>query len=182
MNALSGILFLMGFLPYIYSILKGKTHPSPISWTIWASVDTLVIIAMIKEKAKVGQLTGAVFGAWTVAILAVLYGKAGMGYIEWISVVGGFAGIITWKKTGNPVTAIICSQAALLIGAIPTITNAWINPAQENLIAWSIWTMSCICALFAIKKWDLANALQPLTFMVIEGTVMVLVVIRPWLT
>jgi len=179
MNALSGILFFVAFFPYIWAILNGETAPSPVTWGIWASVDTLVFLAMRKEKVKTGQITGAVTGAWVITILAVIFGKPTMGSIEWVSIVGGLSGIILWQKTGNATLAIVCSQVALMIGAIPTFANAWVNPTQEDPIAWCIWFASCVCALFAVKKWTLADALQPITFTVIETVMVVLVVIRP---
>jgi len=180
-NTVSGVLFVVAFLPYIWAILNGLTEPSPVSWAIWASVDTLAFLAMKKEKALNGQITAAVVGAWIVAILALIFGKPTMGSIEWVSITGAMVGILLWQKTGNAVLAIICSQVATFAGAIPTFVGGYTNPAQENPFAWSIWLASCICALFTIKKWNLANALQPLTFTAIEATMVVLVVIRPHL-
>lgn len=181
MNTLSGVLFFIAFLPYIWAIVNHQTVPSPVSWAIWASVDTLALLAMRKEKAPVGQLTGAVLGAWSVTVLALIFGKPTMGSIEWVSITGATAGVVLWQKTGNAVTAIVCAQLAVFIGAFPTFTNGYNNPSQENPLAWSIWFVSCVCALFAIKKWNLAEALQPLTFTTIETTMVVLVVIRPHL-
>jgi hypothetical protein len=180
-NTLSGILFFVAFLPYIWAIANHQTVPSPVSWAIWASVDTLALLAMRKEKAPVGQLTGAVLGAWSVTALALIFGKPTMGSIEWVSIVGAATGIVLWQKTGNAILAIVCSQLAVFIGAFPTFVNGWNNPSQENTIAWSIWFVSCVCALFAIKKWNLAEALQPLTFTAIETVMVVLVVVRPHL-
>ncbi len=181
MNTLAGVLFFIAFLPYIWAIVNGQTVPSPVSWAIWASVDTLALVAMRKEKATSGQLTGAVTGAWIITVLALVFGKPTMGFIEWVSIAGAAAGIILWQKTGNAVLAIICSQVAVFTGAIPTFAGAYQNPAQEDPIAWSIWFVSCICALLAIKKWNLANALQPLTFTAIETVMVTLVVICPHL-
>ncbi len=180
MNTISGLLFFVAFLPYIWTIVNGQTIPSPVSWAIWASVDTLALLAMRRVGATSGQLTGAVAGAWAITVLALMFGKPTMGFVEWISLISAIAGIAMWKKTGNAVFAIICSQIAVFAGAIPTFVGAYANPSQENPIAWSIWFVSCICALFAIRKWDLANALQPVTFTVIETTMVVLVVIRPY--
>ena len=181
MNTLSGVLFFVGFLPYVWTIVNGQTVPSPVSWAIWASVDTLALMAMRKEKATSGQLTGAVCGAWVVTTLALVFGKPAIGSIEWVSITGAVTGIILWQKTGNALTQIVCSQVAVFIGAIPTFANAYSNPSLEDPIAWSICLASCICALFAIKKWNLANALQPLTFTTIETIMVFLIVIRPHL-
>ncbi len=180
-NTVSGILFFVAFLPYVWAIVNHQTVPSPVSWAIWACVDTLVLLAMKKEKAPIGQITGAVAGAWIITLLAVIFGKPTMGSIEWVSIVGAVTGIILWQKTGNAVLAIICSQLAIFIGAFPTFANGYNNPSLENSLAWTIWFVSCLFALFAIKKWNLAEALQPITFTVIEATMVILVVIRPHL-
>lgn len=181
MNTLSGVLFFAAFLPYIWAIVNQETVPSPVSWAIWASVDTLVLSAMKKEKAPIGQITGAVTGAWVITTLALIFGKPTMGSIEWVSIAGALLGIILWKTTGNAITAVVCSQLATFIGAFPTFANSYNYPQQENPLAWSIWFVSCICALFAIKKWNIAEALQPITFTTIETVMVILVVIRPHL-
>ncbi len=181
MNTVSGVLFFVAFLPYIWAVISRETLPSPVSWAIWASVDTLAWVAMVKKKAAVGQLTGAMMGAWVVTGLSLVLGKPTIGSVEWVSIAGAALGIILWQKTGNAVLAIICSQIAVSIGAFPTFANAYANPAQENALAWVIWFLSCVCALLAVKKWDLANALQPVTFTTIETVMVFLVVIRPHL-
>ena len=176
------VLCRLSALYLIWAIVNYQTVPSTVSWAIWASVDTLALLAMRKENSPTGQLTGAVAGAWIVTLLAVFFGKPTMGSIEWVSIAGAVAGIVLWQITGNAVLAIVCSQLAVFVGAFPTFANGYNNPSQENPIAWTIWFVSCIFALFAVKKWNLAEALQPITFTVIETVMFVLVVIRPhWL-
>ena len=181
MSTLAGILYFVAFLPYIWAIMNHQTVPSSVSWAIWASVDTLAMLAMKKKKALNGQIIGAFVGAWIITVLAIIFGKLTMGLIEWFSIAGALSGIVLWQKTGNATLAIICSQIATLIAAIPTFVGAYTNPLQEDPIAWTIWTISCVCALFAIRKWNLENTLQPLTFTAIEIVMIVLVVIRPHL-
>jgi hypothetical protein len=178
-DKVSGVLFFLAFVPYILTILGGLTQPSPISWAIWGSVDVLTLVAMKKKNALNSQIIGAVAGASITTLLAVVYGKPTMGSIEWVSIGGAVAGIILWQKTGDALLAIISSQATILIGAIPTFTGAYFNPAQEDPVAWIIWLSSCVCALIAVDKWDLAHALQPITFTIVEGTMVFLVVILP---
>ena len=181
-NTLSGILFFVAYVPYLLAIVQRETVPSPVSWIIWACVDTLTFLAMRKANAPTGQIKGTVAGAWVIVLLSLYYGSATMGTIEWVSIVGGVTGIALWKKTRKPVLAIICAQVATFLGSLPTIANAYQNPSQESALAWSIWLASCICALFAVKKWDIEQALQPLTFTLIEATMVFLVVIRPHLS
>jgi hypothetical protein len=135
MSLLSGVLFFVAFLPYIWAIVNQETVPSPVSWAIWASVDTLVLFAMKKEKAPIGQITGAVAGAWIVTTLAIIFGKPTMGGVEWVSVIGALLGIILWKKTGNAVTAIVCSQLASSSGhsrRSPMVTRTRLKKARSR--------------------------------------------------
>jgi len=189
-DTVSGALFFAAFLPYIWAIVHPSDHPtvpSPVSWAIWASVDSLALIAMRKEasrkkeKVSTGQLTGAVAGAWVITILALIFGKPSMGSVEWATVAIAALGIILWRAKGDALLGLICAQVATLIGGVPTILDGYRNPKQEDPLAWSIWFLSCVFALFAIKKWNLANALQPLVFTAIETSMVVLVVIRPHL-
>ncbi len=181
LNTTSGVLSSAAFLPYIWAIIHHQTVPSPVSWAIWASVDTLALIAMRKEKATSGQLTGTVAGAWIIAVLALIFGKPSMGFIEWITIAIAAQGIVLWQMKGDALLGLICAQIATLVGGVPTIIDGYRNPAQEDPFAWSVWFLSCIFALFAIKKWNLANALQPLVFIAIETAMVALVVIRPHL-
>lgn len=181
MNTASGVLTVIGFLPYIWAIVNHQTVPSPVSWAIWASVDTLAFLAMKKENTLNGLITAATGCAWVTTFFALIFGEPTMGSIEWVSIVGAAAGIILWQKTGNAILAIICSQAATFVGAFPTFVGGYTNPAQEDPFAWSFWLVSCVCALIAVKKWNIASALQPLTWTLIEVTMVVLVVIRPHL-
>ena len=174
-------MFFVAFGPYAWAILHGETVPSPVSWAIWALVDTLIRFAMKKKGAKLGQINGAVAGAWVITILALFYGQLTMGWVEWGSIALATVGIISWKTTGDAKKAIIWSNVAIFMGSFPEFAIGYRTPEQENPWAWSIWLASCICALCAVRKWDIANALQPLTFTAIEATMVFLVVIRPLL-
>jgi drug/metabolite transporter (DMT)-like permease len=139
----------------------------------------MALLAMKKEKALNGQIISATVGNWVVAVLALFFGKPTMGFIEWVSIASTVAGVVLWQRTGNAILAIICSQVAVFAGAIPTLVGAYREPNQEDPLAWSIWFISCICVLFAVRKWNLANASQPITATFINGTMAFLVVIRP---
>jgi len=179
MNVLAGVLFFVAYIPYAIAVIHGDAVPSIATWIVWAVVDTLGAVAMKKKGAESGQITAAAIGAWSIFILSLIYGDMKMGTIEGISITGAVVGIIFWKKTNDALVAIICSQVVLFIGAIPTIVNVWSNPADEDLFTWSLWLISTVCALIAVKKWDVANALQPINFLVIELPV-VFLIIRPY--
>lgn len=47
--SLSAIVYLVGFVPYIYHAFHGKVVPHPFSWTIWAILSSINTLAIIRD-------------------------------------------------------------------------------------------------------------------------------------
>ena len=66
------------------------------------------------------------------------------------------------------------SNVIVFIAAFPTFKTAWKEPEKEDLVAWTMYFISCVLALFAIPAFTLGDIAQPLTFFVIESVMMIL--------
>ena len=178
LSTLSGVIFLVGFLPYIKAILKGETKPSKMSWLIWASLDVIALLAMYVQNSVNGQILGAVGGAFVVLVLAMKYGKPGWTKLDMFCLAGAVLGIMLWQTTSNPDFGILVSASTAFVGSIPTFVNAWKNPYQEDFMAWTIFWISCLLAMFAIPRYTIADAAQPIAFTAVETTMMIILVWR----
>lgn len=192
-KVLSGALFFIGFLPYAYSVLRKGAKPSKASWTIWASLDSITLTGMYFKQALNGQIIGAVAGAWGIVVLALKYGVPGWTKLDKRCLAGAVFGIVLWQAFDDPTLAILTSNSVVFLGSFPTFKSAWVDPDQEDRIAWTIWWVSCICALVAIPGLTLEelahpwvflvshpdDAVQPITFFLIETIMMYLLHIRP---
>jgi hypothetical protein len=74
---------------------------------------------------------------------------------------------------------IVTSQIVCFLGSIPTFVSAWEDPSKEDKTAWTIFWISCVCAVLAIPAWTLADALQPLNFFAIQSVMMLILFVRP---
>lgn len=176
LSVLAGLLFLAAFVPYIQAIIKGQTKPAKTSWLIWATLDTIILFSLVSKHALNGQILGAVAGAWIVTYLAFRFGRAGWQKLDVFCLAGSVLGLILWAVTRQPVVALSISVVILLIGAVPTIVNAWRNPSRENKLAWTLYWLSCVCAILAIKEWTFVNAAQQVAFTIID-TIMITILI-----
>lgn len=174
LSVIAGILFIIGFIPYIRAIWRGETKPAKASWIIWATLDSITLAGMIAKDTLNGQILGAVIGAWVVVILALLYGTSGWTKLDKFCLSGAVLGIILWQAFSSPVLGIMTSLSVVFLGSFPTFASAWKNPAQENRTAWTIFWVSCLLATAAIPRWTLADAAQPITFLIIESIMMYL--------
>jgi len=176
---LSGILFIAGFAPYIISIIRKETKPAKASWIIWVTLDTITLFGMLTKETANGQIIGAVIGGWLTVILTLKYGIPGWSKLDKFCLRGAIIGIVLWQTFNNPILGILTSQVVTFLGSIPTFLSAWKNPSRENKSAWTIFWISCICAVIAIPHWTLADATQPITFFLVESVMMYILFINP---
>lgn len=182
LSVLAGVLFVAGFAPYIRAILVGSTRPTKASWIIWASLDTITIYGMAVQHTLNGQIVGAVAGAWIVVALALKYGTKGWTWLDKFCLIGAVLGIALWKAFSSPTLGIITSNSVVFFGSIPTFVSAWKDPTKEDKLGWTIFWVSCICAVLAIPRLTFDDAIQPVVFCSIETIMMFLLYIKPSLS
>lgn len=177
---ISGILCLLGFVPYIYAIVTDpKTDPKPSTWFVWSALDSLGLLGMRNKNTVTGQIIGAVTGAWIVFFLSLKYGKGKWNRLDSFCVGGGILGAFAWWWYGDATWAIVISMSTIVVGAAPTVKSAWLDPGHEDKWGWLLWGLSCITSLGAIPTWTWDDATQPISFTLIEVTVTSIVWIKP---
>ncbi len=179
LSLMAGVLFLLGFMPYVGAILFGKAKPNKVTWIIWTATDCIIFMGMWSEGAVNGQIFGATLGASLVLVLVLKFGMPGWNKIDIICLAGAAIGIALWIKSGDPNTAIITSLVVMAIGSVPTFVSAWQKPERENRLTWTIFMMSCVLAVVAIPKMTLADAAQPIVFLLLNSVMIYLLFFRP---
>ncbi|MBI4434842.1 hypothetical protein HY635_03470 [Candidatus Uhrbacteria bacterium] len=178
-SVLAGAFMIAGFVPYIWKILRKGAKPAKASWVIWTTLDTITIAGMFTEGTVNGQIIGTIIGAYVTVGLALKFGQPGWTRLDKGCLCGAVLGIVAWAITANPVAAIATSCSVIFLGSIPTFVSAWEDPSRESTLAWTLYWLGCMFALAAIPHWTLADALQPITFTVIETTALVILLVRP---
>jgi len=179
LSILAGLLYLVGIIFYIFAILQGETIPAKTSWIIWAILDTITILGMCIKDTVNGQIIGAVIGGWIIVIIALKRGVSGWTKLDRFCFGGVILDVVIWLISNNPIVGILLSLGLVFIGSIQTFISAWKNPSREDRLAWTIYWFSCVCAIFAIPHWNLANAAQPVVFFAVETVMMCILYIRP---
>lgn len=184
LSLLSGFLFLAAFAPYIWAILRDRhkpdgAKPMKISWLIWTGIDCLTLAGMLAKHAVNGSIVGAILGALVVVVLAFKYGNPGWTMLDKICLAGAVSGIILWQALGDANIGILVGLSALLVGAVPTMLSAWRNPGAENKAGWTIWFVGAVCAVIAIPHWTIADAAQPVVFLIVETVMVSILYLKP---
>ncbi len=176
--ALSGILFLVAYIPYIRGVLNGSKHPMKSSWFIWALLDSITFFGMLVQHAVNPQIAASVLGCWTVFLLTLKYGKPGLNRLDIACLAGAALGIGLWIAFDSPRLGLMMSLAVTFLGSLPTFASAWKDARDESRPAWILFGLSSISATAAIPARTFKDAGQPIVFLLIS-VVMVAILFAP---
>ena len=160
----AGVIQLISFFPYAYSIFRGTTRPSFFSNFLWTALGVIEFAAQWSAGTSwsivlVGEVT---FNTCLIAILAL----SGYGYKKWNAIdLWSFflacASIVGWYTTGNPITALWFALAANALATVPVYRKAYYDPHSEQFIGWFLVVFSSLCSVFSTTIWDAANLIIP---------------------
>ena len=174
----AGILALSGYIPYIYSILKGKTRPDRATWFIWSLVGGLLAFSYIAEgnSHTIWLPLGYFFGPLITAVLSIRYGYAKWSRLDTACVTFALISIIPWILSKDATYTLIINVLIDIAGAIPTLVKTFKEPETEDLTAWSIFFGANTLQLVAITHWNIA-AIYPI-YLFVLATSMVVFILR----
>src|SRR3989338_7908963 len=175
---IAGILALAGYIPYITSILRGKTRPNRATWFIWTIVGGLLAFSYIAEADiySIWLPLGYFFGPLITAILSIRYGYSGWSKLDSICMAAAIISIIPWLLSKDAIFTLLINVLIDATGAIPTIVKTYHEPETEDFTAWLIFFIANTTQLFAISEWNIAS-IYPIYLFILAG-IMVLFITK----
>lgn len=172
----AAILALIVLIPYIRSILQGKTKPNRASWLIWTVVNVSLLASYHYSGATTTIWLAASYNiiSVTVFLLSLKYGVGGYAVLDIVCIVGALLGLVLWKLTDNPTTALYLNIFMDALGFLPTIKKAYLSPGSENTFAWSMSVVANVLNVCALTTWQLKIALFPIYNLTFNAVVAVL--------
>lgn len=172
----AGIFSLLGFVPYIVTILQGKTSPNRASWSIWASLGIVLAVSNYSAGAKetMWLLTAYAFCQITIAVLSLKYGEGGWNTFDRTCLLGAFISIVLWQLFDSPLIAITISIAIDSLGALPTIKKSYLQPETEDLFSWLMFWVAGTLNICALSRWTVELAAQPIYLFSFNSIVVIL--------
>lgn len=176
LGMIAGIIAISGYIPYIYSILKGQTQPNRATWFIWTIVGGLLAFSYIAEgdQHSIWLPLGYFFGPLITAILSLRYGYAEWTRLDTICIIAALISIIPWVFADNANATLIINLLIDMIGSVPTLVKTFREPETEDLLAWAFFFVANTLQLFAIEMWNLAS-LYPVYLFVLAASMVIFI-------
>lgn len=178
MGGLAGVISLFAYIPYILSILHGKTVPSKSTWWILSALGGVTFLSY-RDAGGFNTsffLLGDVIGSSVVAFLSLFYGKKSIQKLDIFCFLGAAASFILWFFINeNPSIAFCSGLFVEVIAMIPTIRKIVANPFEEDIGGWFLTFLASVVNSYAIEEWSFVVFFYPFYEVGINGLVVFLI-------
>ena len=170
----ASLLAVIGNIPYLIDVIKGKVKPHPYTWFIWTIVSFVVFLGQVAKGAGLGAIPTAVSEIFTVIIFlfSIKYGFKNPPKTDKYFLALALFSIIPWIITKDPTLSVIIVVSIDLIAFIPTLNKTYCHPKSEAPLLYGTNVMRHSLALGALSSYNVATMLHSLV-MIITNTIMV---------
>ncbi len=177
---IAAILAIVGNVPYVIDIVKGRVKPHSYTWFVWTVVSGIVFFGQLAKGAGVGTFPTAASGIFTFVIflLSLKYGYRKITKLDTFFLVLSLAGIIPWVLTNDPTISVIVAVSIDVIAFIPTFRKTRADPTTETPILYGLNVIRHILALFSMQAYNVATTLHSIA-MIVTNSLMTFLVVFP---
>ena len=174
------VIGLSSFVLYFYNIFYGKIKPHAFSWFIWGLLEAIVFFASISRGGGAGAWATGVTSllCFTVSLIAFSTKNHHFMRLDWFCLCAAFFGILFWRVTGDPLTAVIIVTITDAIGFVPTFRKSYFAPHEEMVTMYALSAAKLFTALFALESLNLTTTIYPLTGVITNTLFTIMLLMR----
>ncbi len=185
LGIVASLIWIGSAVPYILSIVRGKTRPSAVSQFLWTILGVIDVAAQYSAGASWSILIVAAVtfntGIFTVLALAGYgYKNNKLSWADWICLILAIGALVAWYMTSNPVVALLFSLVANSFAAVPTFIKTYKDPESELALGWALVTLAGIMGVVSNTIWTPANLIMPVYITVECAIIAALAYIGRW--
>lgn len=157
----SSILAVVCFAPYIKDIFLRKTEPHRYSWLVWTILQTVGVMAQLKEGAGYGAWAlaiGAVF-CFSIFLLSFKFGTKNISKFDIACLLSSFCAIAIYFFISNPIWAIVAVASIDFVGFLPTFRKGYEEPFTETTSTFIMSASANVLSLIALQNYNVTTVL-----------------------
>jgi uncharacterized membrane protein len=176
---IAALLAIVGNVPYLRDIMKGRVQPHPYTWLVWSLVSCIIFFGQLAKGAGVGAIPTAASEVFTIIIFffSLKYGFKNIRKIDTVFFIIALLGIIPWILTKDPTVSVIIAVGIDLVAFIPTMRKTWARPETETPILYSMNVFRHILMLFSLQAYNIATTLHSIV-MITTNTFMTMIIFK----
>jgi hypothetical protein len=171
----ASLLALVGNIPYLLDVVKGRVKPHPYTWFVWTLVSCVVFFGQVAKGAGIGAIPTAVSEMFTVIIflLSIKYGFKNPPKIDKYFLILSLFGLVPWILTKDPTFSVIIVVSIDLMAFIPTFHKTYCHPKSDTPLLYTTNVLRHSLALGALGSYNIATMLHSIV-MIVTNSLMVI--------
>ncbi|QSZ41920.1 hypothetical protein GJV85_07310 [Sulfurimonas aquatica] len=166
LGLIAQLILAISILPYTISIFRGTVKPNRISWFIWSIIGFAFWLITPSTADEVTKMLTVIFmvNPSIIFILTIFKGEnIKPDNLEKFSLIIGITAILIWYifKDDSGLLPIIIAIIADFCALIPTLRFVFNSPHEERPLAWILFFLGSLIALFAIEAHTLESMMLP---------------------
>lgn len=173
------VLAIIGFVPYIALILRGKVKPHVFSWVIWGITTTIIFFAQLEAEGGMGAWPIGLSGFITIFIAFLAYIKLGdttITKLDWGFLAFALASLPLWYITNDPLWTVVILTTIDMVGFGPTFRKAYYRPFEESRVFFILIILRNACSVVALEAYSVTTVLFP--FCLAIGSLVLLIILQ----
>src|SRR5690606_9865601 len=150
---------LMGYVVYLKDVFWGRTKPHAFSWLLWSLLASIGFFAQVSEGAGAGAWVTGMTAAMCllIALIGAFSGKDHIMKIDLYCFIGALLGIVVWRLTNDPLTAVLIVSVIDALAFTPTFRKAYFKPYEETASAFTFSTFKWALGIIALESFNLTK-------------------------
>lgn len=171
---IAALLAIIGNVPYLRDIIKGRVVPHPYTWFIWSIVSGTVLVGQIVKGAGWATIPFVASEIFTfiIFVVSLKFGFKNIPRADTKFLIAALLGLVPWYITKDPTISVVIMVGIDLIAFVPTLKKTWANPQSETVLLYGSNVLRHTLSLLALSSYNIATMLHSLS-MICTNTLMV---------
>lgn len=173
-------LALIGYVPYIYGMVKGRTRPHAFTWFVWALLTFIAFFAQFDQGGGVGSWLMGFTAIMTlgISLAAFFMGKRDITRGDLICFIVSLLSIPLWVITKDPTLSVVLITAIDAVAFYPTFRKAYGKPYEEVTFTYTVSALKFVIGILALEAYNMATVLYPASLVILNGAFVLLLLWR----
>jgi len=174
------IIAFISFFPYLKDIFAKKTTPHIYSWLIWAILQTVATVAILRENSFWSAIGVASLGlvSLTVFLLSFKYGTKNITLFDTACLAGALIAISFWIFANNVFVSIILITIIDFIAFLPTYRKGYEEPYSETIFLFICSAISNLFSFLSITHYSIVSSLYVSSLVLTNMMFVIMVLLR----
>jgi hypothetical protein len=168
----SMLLGMVGAVPYIWQIVRGRVRPERSTWFVWSLILALALWSYRSSGASDSMwfLVGDFVVTVVIFFLSLWRGAGGWTRLDVGCMAIAGVSLLLWQLSSVPLFSLWGVLIADATAMVPTLIKSLHDPQSESATTYAFSSVAALCGFLAVAEWNMVLLFYPFYLFVANFT------------